>query len=113
MTRVSQDMLRRSLAASVAKSPEFSYLVPQLSHRWEHCFDFLRQALMCTADVTLENLEKAADGKTLLASVNGGQHTCVGISELCLNGQLLIEQQMMGVLIFSSSRVESKVATST
>lgn len=33
---------------------------------------------MCTADVTLENLEKAADGKTLLASVNGwgSTHLC-------------------------------------
>jgi len=71
-------MLRRSLSASVANPLEFSYLVPQLSHHWEHCFDFLRQVLMCTADVTLENLEKAADGKTLLASVNGwgSTHLC-------------------------------------
>lgn len=62
-------MLRKSLSASVANPTEYSYLIPQLSKHWEHCFDYLRQTLMCAADVTLENLE--TKGERLLDRVDG------------------------------------------
>ena len=34
-----------------------------------HCFDYLRQALMCSADTTLERLQSGSEG--LLPSVDG------------------------------------------
>ena len=42
----------------------------------EHCFDYLRQALMCAADMTLEPLRPTPKGK--MPGVNGWgvQHTC-------------------------------------
>ncbi|KAF2469428.1 uncharacterized protein BDR25DRAFT_157868, partial [Lindgomyces ingoldianus] len=43
---------------------------------WTHCFDYLRQVLMCSADVTLENLK--TDGGAFLGAVDGWgtQHMC-------------------------------------
>ncbi|KAM7212756.1 protein of unknown function (DUF3328) domain containing protein [Rhypophila decipiens] len=72
--------LRRSLAASAANPLEFQYLVPQLSHHWDHCFDYLRQALMCTADITLESLQEPPKGNKSvpLTSVDGW-----GTTHLC------------------------------
>ncbi|KAK0723342.1 hypothetical protein B0T26DRAFT_258938 [Lasiosphaeria miniovina] len=71
------DMLRRSLAASVANPLEFSYLAPQLAHHWGHCLDYLRQALTCAANVTLETLQAATTATTAagLAAVNGWSTT--------------------------------------
>ncbi|KAK3356665.1 hypothetical protein B0T25DRAFT_453277, partial [Lasiosphaeria hispida] len=80
------NMIRRSLSASVANPTEFHYLIPQLYRHWDHCFDYVRQALMCAADVTLENLETRADGKTLLASVDGW-----GTTHMCRDYQGVVE----------------------
>lgn len=70
-------MLRKSLYASVGEPEKFRYMVPQIEHHWRHCFDYLRQVLMCNADVTLENLETS--GEKLLARVDGWgtEHVCV------------------------------------
>lgn len=51
---------------------------PQLSHHWEHCFDYLRQALTCNADATLESLQKSGD--RLLVSMYGA---CKSWNALC------------------------------
>jgi hypothetical protein len=75
-------MLRKSLSASAANPTEFRYLIPQLSEHWNHCFDYLRQALMCAADVTLEKLKM--DGNTQLESVDGWgtTHMCRDYQEV-------------------------------
>lgn len=79
-------MLRRSLAASVANPLEFSYLVPQLAHHWGHCVDYLRQALTCAADVTLEALQTPTGSTATagggLAAVDGW-----GTTHLCRDYQ--------------------------
>ena len=36
----------------------------------KHCFDYLRQTLMCASDGTLENLQTGPDGAKI-ASVDG------------------------------------------
>ncbi|PVH68580.1 hypothetical protein DL98DRAFT_440897, partial [Cadophora sp. DSE1049] len=44
---------------------------------WDHCFDYLRQALMCTADTTLEELERNEVGE-VIGRVDGWgtEHVC-------------------------------------
>ncbi len=59
------------MVASAANSVEYDYLIPQLSHHWGHCFDYLRQSLMCTADPTLEMIERDPDTDELIPQVNG------------------------------------------
>ncbi|KAF2683337.1 hypothetical protein K458DRAFT_452845 [Lentithecium fluviatile CBS 122367] len=68
--------LRKSLYASVSNESTFTYRIPQLEHHWRHCFDYLRQALMCNADVTLETLEMRGD--MVVGSVDGWgtEHVC-------------------------------------
>ena len=42
----------------------------------KHCFDYLRQALMCAADMTLEPLRPPQKGKILGVHGWGVEHTC-------------------------------------
>lgn len=77
-------MLRKSIFASVDDPNTFRYLVPQLSHHWKHCIDYLRQALICNADVTLENLEM--NGDNLLGSVDGW-----GTTHMCRDWSAILE----------------------
>ena len=69
-------MIRKSLYAAAANDGAFQNRVPQLEHHWRHCFDYLRQALMCNADTTLE--EMGMDHQGALGSVNGWgtEHVC-------------------------------------
>ena len=48
----------------------------------KHCFDYLRQALMCGADTTLEGLRSGPDG--VLANVDGwgATHECRNYQEI-------------------------------
>jgi len=62
---MAQNTIRKSLLASVDDPHTFSYLVPQLKQHWQHCFDYLRQSLMCLSDLTLENLEKNDRGQEI------------------------------------------------
>ena len=71
---------------AVLNPDSFPYIIPQLSRHWEHCFDYLRQVLMCTADTTLENLEQRADGGGLLASVDGW-----GTTHMCRDYESLVQ----------------------
>lgn len=50
---------------------------------WKHCFDYLRQALMCALDKTLETLQNGPDGAKI-ASVDGWgtQHQCRNFDHL-------------------------------
>jgi hypothetical protein len=47
-----------------------------------HCFDYLRQALMCASDTTLETLRQ--NGDRVLASVNGWgtTHECKNFEQV-------------------------------
>lgn len=44
-------------------------LTPELAHHSAHCFDYLRQSIMCNADTTLE-------GKTEVGPGWGSKHQC-------------------------------------
>ncbi|KAF2748763.1 hypothetical protein M011DRAFT_337455 [Sporormia fimetaria CBS 119925] len=70
--------LRKSLFAAVDDYENFRYLAPSFKHEWKYCFDYLRQSLMCSADVTLEELEKSRDSDRKLASADGWgtRHVC-------------------------------------
>ena len=48
----------------------------------KHCFDYLRQAIMCASDVTLEHLQSGAEG--VIASVDGWgtTHQCRNYQEV-------------------------------
>lgn len=50
-------------------------LKPQEDHV-EHCFDYLRQALMCAGDVTLEWPREEADGRRFAVDGWGVEHQC-------------------------------------
>ncbi len=76
-------MLRKSITASSINPIEFNYLIPQLGAHWDHCFDYLRQALMCTAYLTLETLEH---GGTALAGVDGW-----GTTHMCRDYQGVLD----------------------
>jgi hypothetical protein len=57
-------------------SPDESALMHHGEHIG-HCFDYIRQAIMCNADMTLEWAEVSPSGK-VIASVDGWgiPHTC-------------------------------------
>ncbi|KAF2278757.1 uncharacterized protein EI97DRAFT_465165 [Westerdykella ornata] len=68
-----------SSSSSSSHSPStFQYLAPHLKTHWHHCFDYLRQSLMCNADVTLETLERSKVDGRILRSVDGWgtKHVC-------------------------------------
>ena len=81
-------MIRRGFAASIKNPTEFFYIIPQLSHHWGHCFDYLRQSLMCAADATLETVETNGNtnGETLLAGVDGW-----GVTHMCRDYKKLFD----------------------
>lgn len=77
----SQNMIRKSLYDAVANDPSFQSELPRLAHHWKHCFDYLRQVMMCNADVTLEGVDP---GDTGLGSVDGW-----GTERKCIDWQAL------------------------
>lgn len=80
LTWIHQDLIRKGFALSVANPTEFLYVMPQRSRQWSHCLDYLRQAVMCAADRTLETVEGNRDtnGETLLKGADGwgATHAC-------------------------------------
>ena len=74
---LSQNLIRRSFSVSISDPHIFYYLIAQLTRHWDHCFDYLRQALMCTADTTLEELEMNERGD-VIGRVDGWgtEHVC-------------------------------------
>lgn len=50
-------------------SPATGNLTQEVAHHSAHCFDYLRQAIMCNADTSLE-------GKTETGPGWGSKHTC-------------------------------------
>ncbi len=80
LTTPRRTWLRRGFTTSIKNPTEFFYILPQISHHWAHCFDYLRQSLMCAADGTLETVHTNGNskGETMLAGVEGWgmTHTC-------------------------------------
>lgn len=50
-------------------------LSDELAHHSAHCFDYLRQSIMCSADTTLEGVSEAGPGW-------GGKHQCTDYEKL-------------------------------
>jgi hypothetical protein len=50
-------------------------LTEEVAHHSAHCFNYVRQGLMCNADVTLE-------GKTDVGPGEGSEHECVDYEAL-------------------------------
>lgn len=50
-------------------------LTEEVAHHSAHCFDYLRQALMCAADTTLEGKTEAGPGW-------GSEHECTDYDAL-------------------------------
>ena len=50
-------------------------LTKEVAHHTSHCFNYLRQGIMCTADTTLEGSTKEGPGE-------GSEHECVDYDAL-------------------------------
>lgn len=50
-------------------------LTEEVAHHTAHCFNYLRQGIMCSADVTLEGKTKEGPGE-------GSEHECVDYDAL-------------------------------
>lgn len=50
-------------------------LAPQNDHMF-HCFDYIRQAIMCAGDMTIEWPREEADGKRFAVDGWGVPHLC-------------------------------------
>ncbi|KAF2004765.1 hypothetical protein P154DRAFT_616893 [Amniculicola lignicola CBS 123094] len=68
--------IRQSLNTAIDLDPNFNYLALQFAHHWAYCFDYLRQSLMCTADLTLENLIKREGSLSEEVDGWGTKHMC-------------------------------------
>jgi len=66
-------MLRMHYAALLTMGQE---MTDKVSDHPDHCFDYLRQAIMCSADMTLEKARVDPDGHRRATDGWGSTHQC-------------------------------------
>ncbi|KAF1950757.1 hypothetical protein CC80DRAFT_576819, partial [Byssothecium circinans] len=81
LNHIRQSLYTAAIAATSPASEDdeddyYASRLPALEHHWRHCLDYLRQSLMCNADITLEKID--ASGEKELGSVDGWgtEHLC-------------------------------------
>ena len=77
---MSQGMLRDAFHRAIAAMNDASFHHPletnSTSDHLEHCFDYLRQGIMCAGDLTLESARVEKDGSRIQVDGWGIAHQC-------------------------------------
>lgn len=68
-------LLRGSIGRNNSEEIQKILLDPQVPHVY-HCFDYIRQALMCAGDMTIEWPREEADGRRFAFDGWGVAHEC-------------------------------------